>query len=121
MSNTITQRGKRGPVELDLDAGELRIAQARTPEGEQLDVVVPFIEITDIKLRHGSMLKASECLLHTVTGSRYEWATYEPVDAFATLTVLISRLWRDAISANVTKDILSEQAAVLREFFDDRD
>lgn len=116
--DTITQRGTRGPVVLDIPNATVLVSRARTPGGDETTVTVPLGEVYAIQVRESKkMLRPSSALMHTVTGQLYEWSSFEPIPPFATLINVLADLLRRQESATVYQSFLSDNVDQLRDFF----
>lgn len=109
----ITQQATNGTITLFTETASVVIAL----RGHE-NVTLPVSEIVEVKFKDYPGFRKNWARLSTMTGSSWEWRTWEPTAAFAHLVMLLAKWGRNAQEAAVAQDMLREELREMHEIFE---
>lgn len=109
----ITQQATNGTVTLFTETASVVIAL----RGED-KVTLPVSEIVEVKFKDHPGFRKNWARLSTMTGSAWEWRTWEPTAAFAHLVMLLAKWGRNAQESAVAEDMMREELRDFREILE---
>lgn len=82
------------------------------------NVTLPVSEVVEVEFNDHPGFRKNWARLSTMTGSSWEWRTWEPTAAFAHLVMLLAKWGRNAQEAAVAQDMIGEEVSEFKAYLE---